>query len=287
MAGPLRVALVSFGPDEFAALHAACVTAGHLPVTYVYGRTMRPAEAVDADAVAAAGRILDAIPGGMDLLLPGTVDGMANSLIGYRPDVLVVYGFNWKLSPAVLRVPRFGAVNIHLSLLPRYRGPAPVLWAIRNGEPEIGLTIHRMDERFDTGPILAQRGGIPLDDRVTPERLWQRVRPVLDDLLPVALDRVARRAPGVPQDEAAASYAGFIEPEFRVVDWSRPAREVHNQVRMFAFMGRYHAPVARVGDAWLAVQRTSLAAEQGVRVECADGPIWIVESATATPEDLQ
>jgi len=107
----------------------------------------------------------------MDLLLPGTADGLADALGGYRLDLLVVYGFNWKLPAAVLRTPRSGAVNIHSSLLPRYRGPAPVLRAIRNGDAEIGLTVHRMDEQFDTGPILAQQGGIPLDEDVTPQRL--------------------------------------------------------------------------------------------------------------------
>src|SRR5262249_29359410 len=159
--------------------------------------------------------------------LPGTAEGLAEAIAGYRLDLLVVYGFNWKLPAAVLDATRFGAVNVHSSLLPKYRGPAPVLWAIRNGDAEIGLTIHRMDERFDTGPILAQRGGIPLDEEVTPQRLWTRVRPVLADLLTAALDQVATNAPGVPQGDAGASYAGFVEPEFSVVDWSRTACAVH------------------------------------------------------------
>jgi methionyl-tRNA formyltransferase len=197
-------------------------------------------------------------------------------------DLLVVYGFNWRLPASVLGTPRFGVVNVHTSLLPRYRGPAPVLWAIRNGDPEIGVTVHRMDERFDTGPILTQRGGILLDEDVTPQLLWQRIRPVLSDLLTVALDMVASRHPGMPQDDSRASSAGFIEPEFSVVEWLRSAREVHNQVRMFAFMGRDHAPVARVGEQWLAVLRTRLEPAEGIRVQCADAPIWIVESAPAT-----
>jgi methionyl-tRNA formyltransferase len=157
-----------------------------------------------------------------------------------------------------------------------------VLWAIRNGDPEVGVTIHRMDERFDTGPILAQRGGIPLDEDVTPQLLWPRIRPVLSDLLTAALDMVASQHPGIPQGDSGASAAGFIEPEFSVVDWSRSAHEVHNQVRMFAFMGRDHAPVARDGEQWLAVLRTRLEPADGLRVECADTPIWIVESAPAT-----
>ncbi|BCJ54234.1 hypothetical protein Asp14428_57090 [Actinoplanes sp. NBRC 14428] len=277
----MRVALATFGVQEFAALHAACREAGHVPVAYVYCRSMKPNSEPDAQAAATAGQLVEALPPGMDLLLPGSPEGLAGALAGYRLDLMVVYGFNWKLPASVLGVPRYGVVNIHTSLLPRYRGPAPVLWAIRNGDPEIGVTIHRMDERFDTGPILAQRGGIPLDEDVTPQRLWPLVRPVIRELLWVALERVASQDPGLPQDDTDASWAGFIEPGFSVVDWSRSAREIHNQVRMFAFMGRDHAPVARVGEQWLAVLRTRLRPGDGLRVECADAPIWIVESAPA------
>lgn len=156
----MRVALATFGTEEFAALHASCVAAGHEPVAYVYCRSMKPKSRTDTHAAAVAGRLLEALPPGMDLLLPGTAEGLADALGGYRLDLLVVYGFNWRLPAAVLRTPRSGVINIHSSLLPKYRGPAPVLWAIRNGDAEIGLTVHRMDEQFDTGPILAQRGGI-------------------------------------------------------------------------------------------------------------------------------
>jgi methionyl-tRNA formyltransferase len=273
----MRVALATFGVEEFALLHAACLEAGHVPVAYVYCRSMKPNSHMNAQAAAAAGQIMETLPPGMDLLLPGSSEGLAEALAGYRLDLLVVYGFNWKLPASVLGTPRFGVVNVHTSLLPRYRGPAPVLWAIRNGDREIGVTIHRMDERFDTGPILAQRGGVPLGEDVTPQLLWPRIHPVIGDLLTAALDVVASQDPGVPQDDSSASSAGFIEPEFSVVDWSRTAREVHNQVRMFAFMGREHAPVARVGEQRLAVLRTRLEPADGIRVECADAPIWIVE----------
>ncbi|MFC7276045.1 methionyl-tRNA formyltransferase [Paractinoplanes rhizophilus] len=278
----MRVALATFGVEEFALLRTACLDAGHVPVAYLYCRSMKPNTGTDAHAAATAGEIVEALPPGLDLLLPGTAEGLASALAGYRVDLLVVYGFNWKLPASVLGTPRFGVVNIHTSLLPRYRGPAPVLWAIRNGDPEIGVTIHRMDERFDTGPVLVQRGGIPLDEDVTPQRLWPRIRPVIRDLVVTALCMVASESPGIPQDDSGASSAGFIEPEFSVVDWSRPAREIHNQVRMFAFMGRDHAPVAQVGGRWLAVSRTRLEPVDGIRVECADAPIWIVESEPAT-----
>lgn len=279
----MRIALASFGVDEFATLHDTCVRAGHMPVAYVYCRSMRPRSRTDSHAGAVTGRIVEALPPGMDLLLPGSAEGLAEALAGYRLDLLVVYGFSWRLPAALLGTPRFGVINVHSSLLPRYRGPAPVLWAIRNGDAEIGVTIHRMDEHFDTGPILAQRGGIPVPEDVTPRGLWLGIQPVLTDLLTVALDWVVADDPGRPQGEVGASYAGFIEPEFSTVDWSRTAWEVHNQVRMFRFMGPDHAPLARVGDRWLTIGRTSLEPVRGLRVECADGPIWIVESTPAQP----
>jgi hypothetical protein len=148
---PMRVALATFGVDEFAVLHATCVDSGHVPVVYVNCRSMKPNSSTDADSAAAIGRIVEALPPGIDLLLPGNAAGLADGLAGYRLDLLIVYGFNWKLPAAVLDTPRHGVLNVHTSMLPKYRGPAPVLWAIRNGDPETGLTIHRMDERFDTG----------------------------------------------------------------------------------------------------------------------------------------
>ncbi|MDF5753638.1 formyltransferase family protein [Spongiactinospora sp. TRM90649] len=278
MPDPMRIALASFGVEEFALLHAACADFGHIPAAYVYCRSMKPNSITDTHATAAISDIVEALPPGMDLLLPGNPEGLAHELAGYDLDLLIVYGFNWKLPAAVLDTPRLGVINVHTSLLPKYRGPAPVLWAIRNGDTEVGITIHRMDERFDAGPILAQRGGIPLEDDVAPRPLWELIRPVLADLLASAIDQVARHVPGTAQDEASASAAGFIEPEFSVVDWSRSAREVHNQVRMFAFMGRDQAPMARVGDKQLRVFRTCLEPTDGIRVECADAPIWIVDS---------
>ncbi|MFI6075819.1 methionyl-tRNA formyltransferase [Actinoplanes sp. NPDC051343] len=282
MTDSMRVAIASFGVEEFDTLHVACLEAGYVPVAYVNCRSMKPDSDTDSHAAHAAARIVAALPPGMDLLLPGNAEGLVEGLAGYQLDLLIVYGFNWKLPAAVLNVPRFGVVNVHTSLLPRYRGPAPVLWAIRNGDSEVGLTIHRMDERFDAGPILTQRGGIPLDEDVTPQRLWGRLRPALHDELTVALDMAARQVPGTPQDDAAASAAGFIEPEFSRVDWSRSAREIHNQVRMFAFMGRDCAPVAVVNGQQLRVFRTRLEATDGIRVECSDAPIWIVDSAPVT-----
>jgi methionyl-tRNA formyltransferase len=220
----------------------------------------------------------------MDLLLPGSAQGLAYALPGYLPDLVICNGLPWKVPPGVLAVPRLGFINIHPSLLPKYRGPIPIHWAIRNGDPEIGVTLHWMDEHFDTGPVIAQEAGIPLEDDIDPDRLFERIGQVTANLLRIALERICNGAPGEPQSQIGESYAGWMEPEFYLVDWSRTAREIHNQVRTFRFgVVGARGPVAKVGGAWTTVLRTQLEPADGTRIECADRPIWIVESEPADP----
>jgi methionyl-tRNA formyltransferase len=271
------------GVDELALLHETCERSGHVPIAYTFSRSMRPGQPADPYTVRKIGEAIASSPPDVDLLLPAGPAGLGRALVGYHPDLLVVYGFNWILPPDVFGMPRLGTINIHPSLLPRYRGPAPVLWAIRNGDAEIGVTIHRIDEGVDTGPILAQRAGIPLDDDVTRDRLAARLAPAIRDLLTTALVRVVERDPGQPQPEPTTSYAGFLEPQFSQVDWMRTRWEIHHQVRVFRYLASSDAPVARVGGRWVRLVRTSLAPAGGVPVECADGPLWIVESEPAVP----
>lgn len=275
--------IASMGAEEFALLHGVCVAAGHEPVAYVYSRSMRPGQPADPYAVKKIAEVVESVPSGVDLLLPAGPGGLRRAMAGYRPDLLVLYGFNWILPAEVFGLPTFGSINIHPSLLPRYRGPAPVHRAIRNGDPEIGVTVHRVDAGVDTGPILAQRGGVPLDEDVTRAGLAARLAPVISELLAVALARVAAGDPGEPQPETGVSRAGLLEPEFSRVDWSWPARDIHNQVRVFRYMGSVTAPVAEVNGEWRRLIRTSLTPTDGIRVECGQGALWIVESAPAEP----
>jgi methionyl-tRNA formyltransferase len=225
--------------------------------------------------VDAVSRILESLPPGMDLLLPGTGRGVAQALAGYRSDLMVVFGFNWRLPPEVLALPRLGVLNVHPSALPRYRGPAPLLWAIRNGDPTFGMTIHRMDDGLDTGPILAQRDDVPLPDDATPETLWEQTCPVVAELLQVALGRVAVGDPGIPQDEARASYAGFAPQDWQTVDWTDKRRRIHHQIRVLRYMSNGTGPVLEVKGARVVVRATSLDSADGIRVDCGDGPLWV------------
>ena len=138
-----------------------------------------------------------------------------------------------------------------------------------------------MDDDFDTGNVLAQQDGIPLADDISWSAYCADAMPVVHDLLRTSLDRAAAGDAGEPQDDTAATYAGFMEAEFSVIRWSDSARTVHNQVRTHRFMRSADHPVAKIGTAWLHVIRTSLEPADGLRVTCGDGaPLWIVESET-------
>ncbi|WP_232246789.1 methionyl-tRNA formyltransferase [Kitasatospora mediocidica] len=274
----MRIGLVSFGPREFEALHTTCSEQGHDPVVHVYCRSMRPRTPTDAYSATVAGQLLRAIPAGIDLLLPGSSEGLADALPGYRLDLLVVYGFSWRLPPSVLRIPRLGVLNIHSSLLPQYRGPAPVLWAIRNGDSHLGVTVHRMDETFDTGPVIARRGGIPIEDDVTPDRLWPHLGPVIRGLLADALQRVADGDPGEPQDEPRPATPACWNRSSSPSTPPGPSRRCTTRSAPSASWARTSAPSPR-STAALTVLRTRTSPGSGIRLECADGPIWITESA--------
>jgi methionyl-tRNA formyltransferase len=272
--------VISSGAAEFATIHAACTDAGHLPVAYFYGRSLRSGGPNLGDAAETTADILGAVPRGMDLLLPGSTDGLALALESYRLDLVIVFGFAWKLPRAVLAIPRLGVMNIHVSMLPKYRGPAPLLWAIRNGDRTGGVTVHWMDEDFDTGNILAQQDGIPLADDITWQNYCADALPVIRDLLRKSLELAAEGCAGEPQNHDAASYAGFMEDDFSVIDWSHSARDIHNQVRTHRYMRSADHPRARLESGeWVHVIRTSLQRGDGPPIMCGDGrPLWLLET---------
>ena len=169
----LRIVIASYGPAQFRCLDETLTSLGHTPVAYLTSRSMRPGTVADPYLVEATKAIVADLPAARDLLLPASPAALAGLLGVYQPDVLLVFGFNWRLPPDALAVPKVGAVNVHPSALPKYRGPSPVLWAIRNGDPYLGLTVHRMTGRIDAGPVLAQLDDLPLPDQVTREDDWR------------------------------------------------------------------------------------------------------------------
>jgi methionyl-tRNA formyltransferase len=179
--------------------------------------------------------VVAAVPPGVDVLVSNHPSRWAAMVAPLRPDLIVCGGMPWRLPMDMIALPRLGTINMHPALLPCHRGPASVEWALRNGDPELGLTVHRMDADFDTGAILAQ-GSVPIDDEDDIETLLAKFGPVLAGVLGQALERVARGDPGEPQDETQASEAGLFEESWRTIDWDQPARTVHNQVRSWTGM---------------------------------------------------
>jgi len=170
-------------------------------------------------------------------------------------------------------------VNGHPSLLPWYRGPSPMSWAIRNGETEVGYTFHRMDADLDTGPILAQ-GTITLGD----EHSWEEIEPklvaLIVELLPTTLRRVERGDPGDEQ-VGEGSYFSFFGPDYVWIDWTKPAEDIYRQVKAWRFASAHdgdRGALTKLDGETVRVLRTSLHPKHGREIEAGDGKIWIVES---------
>jgi methionyl-tRNA formyltransferase len=159
-------------------------------------------------------------------------DGVfAETLRSYAPDLGVVAAYGRILPDDVLAVPRLGMINIHASVLPKYRGAAPVHRAVINGDPETGVTIMRVVTELDSGPVFAvERRAIGANE-TTPE--VERALAALGARLVVdVVDRMAAgEATEVPQDHAQATYASKIERHEGAIDWTRPAVEIQNLVR--------------------------------------------------------
>jgi methionyl-tRNA formyltransferase len=189
--------------------------------------------------------VVAAVPPGIDVIVSNHPERWAAMLAPLRPDLIISGGFPWRIPSEVLALPRLGAINMHPALLPRYRGPAAIEWALRNGDAELGFSIHRLSPDFDTGPILAQTR-IPIADDDDINSLVAKFGPVLPDLLGQALERVARGDPGEAQDEAEATYAGLFDEEWRTIDWTQPARTIHNQVR--SWIGMRDIPAGALGQ---------------------------------------
>jgi methionyl-tRNA formyltransferase len=255
---------------------------GHEPVAWLMARRKEGDERLPP-----WGEVTDGnAPGGISLLLASDKEAVAPLLRGLEPDVVLCWGFSWKLPQAALDVPRLGAVNQHPAFLPRHRGPIPLSWALRDGDAEFGVTWHRMDAELDTGPILAQTS-VPFDDDdCTIEEVGAKWVPAGFGLLPTVLERLVAGDPGEPQATEGASWAGMLGEDYASVDWSQPARKIHDQVRSWRLsldMSPVEGPIAVLDGKRVKLRRTSLTdpGEGARRVECGDGPLWVVETEPA------
>ncbi len=149
------------------------------------------------------------------------------------PEMMVVVGYGQIIPQTLIDLPAYGVLNVHASLLPKYRGAAPIQWAIANGETETGVTIMQIDAGLDTGDILLQRSTPIGPDETAPE-LAARLAYLGAELLIEAIDQIANgTAHRKKQDEQQATYAPLLKKEDGRVDWTRPAGSIYNRLRGF------------------------------------------------------
>jgi len=154
-------------------------------------------------------------------------------LRAWSPDLIVVAAFGQILRPEVLELPPYGCLNVHASLLPRWRGAAPIQAALLAGDAETGISIMKMDPGVDTGPVLSQRA-LPIGARDTAGDLFDRLAPLGADLLLETLPHyLDGKLQPHPQENELATYAPMLKREDGLLDFTRPAEELTRRVRAF------------------------------------------------------
>ncbi|ADG82645.1 methionyl-tRNA formyltransferase [Thermincola potens] len=194
------------------------------------------------------------------------------------PDAIVVVAFGQLLSRDILAIPRFGCINVHASILPKYRGAAPIHWAVINGEKESGVSIMYMDEGLDTGDVVLVEK-TPIAESDTTGILHDKLAFLGARALLRALDLIARgEARRIPQDDSAASYAPLLDKGVELIDWHKTSRQIKDLVR-----GLNPWPVAYTyfGEKILKIWTVDVAGEE----TAADGPFRPGRIIKVVPEE--
>jgi methionyl-tRNA formyltransferase len=199
------------------------------------------------------------------------------------PDAMVVVGYGQIIPQAILDIPPLGIINVHASLLPKYRGAAPIQWAIARGETVTGVTTMKIDAGLDTGDML-KKYETPISPEETAIELGERLAAMGAELLAVTLEGLLGLRP-VPQDHSQATYAPILKREDGRADWSLPANETLNRVRGFqpwpGFYGflrgqRFHVWKARTGGETLPPGALRVK-NRALYAGCAGGSIELLE----------
>src|SRR5690242_4269825 len=226
----LRLAFMGT-PDFAVPILQALIEAGH-DVVAVYTQPPRPSGRGHRTQPSPVQRAAEAA--GIPVLTPAKLDAAEQAnLRGLALDAAVVAAYGLILPKPVLVAPRLGCLNVHASLLPRWRGAAPIQRAILAGDSETGITIMQMDEGLDTGAMLAAEA-VPIGPKATAQQLHDRLSALGARLLVDTLDGVAQgRVAPAPQPAAGATYAKKLKREEGALDWRRPARQLERAVRAF------------------------------------------------------
>ena len=220
-------------------------------------------------------------------------DGTALALVReLHPELIVVAAYGRILPEDILSTPPYGSINVHSSLLPKYRGAAPIHWAVLNGDSETGVTIMHMAHDLDAGDIIAQ-AATPIDPDETVVALHDRLAVLGAELLVnVVADIAAGTATRTPQEHGKATLAPMLSRELSPMDWSRPARALHNQVRGLI---PWPTAVTELGGNRCKVFSTSVldattsaapgtilaAGKEGIQVACGGGTVLRIDELQA------
>ena len=158
-------------------------------------------------------------------------EDFVNILKNLNPELIVVVAFGQILPKSILEIPKYGCINVHVSLLPKYRGAAPINWVIINGETKTGVTTMYMDEGLDTGDMIL-KSEFDLDDNITAGELHDQMKVIGADILKETIDLISEnKAPRIPQNHEEFSYAPMMNKSLGKIDWTKSAKEIHNLVR--------------------------------------------------------
>jgi methionyl-tRNA formyltransferase len=285
---PGQLRIVFMGTPQFAVpVLAGIINEGHI-VPAVYTRAPQPGgrrgrEPVPSPVHAGTMRL------GIEVVTPRTLRSVkaATTLRGFKPDVVVVAAYGLILPRAILEVPAKGCLNLHASLLPRWRGAAPIERAIMAGDAETGVVVMRMEEGLDTGPVaLAERIAIGPDANAGEIR--DKLALIGAGLMTRALAMLEHGGLAfTPQAEAGVTYAHKIDKAEARINWKKPASDVHNLVRGLApFPGAFFEADLGKGMERVKVFRTRTAQgagmpgrilDDGLTIACGEGAIRVLE----------
>ena len=242
-----------------------------------------------------------AVEHGIDVFQPDSMrtDEAFETISRYEPDLIVTAAYGKILPKNILDIPTFGCVNVHASLLPKYRGAAPVQYAIMNGDAKTGVTIMEMDVGMDTGAMI-DACEVPIDDSIDTETLMDKLAVEGADLLMKTLPKyLSGEILAKAQNESEATICGQIKPDMGIIDWNKSAVEIHNLVRaLTALPGAstllngeklkiYKTHVATCEEEGTKVGEIVRAHKKDLFVKCGEGFLAVDELQTAGGKRLQ
>ncbi|CAG0123655.1 methionyl-tRNA formyltransferase [Rhodocyclaceae bacterium] len=288
--------IVFAGTPEFAAQALAAILAAGQSVPLVLTQPDRPSGRGMALKASPVKQL--ALKHGLQVHQPASLKSAESRqpIIDASPDVMVVAAYGLILPQTALDIPRLGCINIHASLLPRWRGAAPIQRAVLAGDAETGVTLMRMEAGLDTGPMLL-KGRLPITDADCAATLHDKLAALGARLMVEALPRLARgELPGEPQPAEGVTYAAKLEKSEAALDWRQTAVALSRAVRAF---DPFPGTVARIEGQTIKVWRaepapgagepgTVLAANvDGILVACGEGALRLVELQKSGGKRLQ